>query len=608
MSDELTIQPGVNPQIQPKKTSTTPYALGGAAVGAAAGWGASALYKGTPSAKSYEELIKDANEKDVVDLKAKKEALDKAEKELADAGKVVYDGKEKEALDKAIKARDEELARLTETKSGNSKVFQAKNWDKLGIDATDLPTTNERTGKPFTTNKGASTWEKEVRGEYNRLKAEYDKAVHDLNSRLGSGDEQKLIQHKFDIQKYLDDSYNANKKVKPDKLDKLFTTETGWGKHTYEYTRAEKVANTIIPSVGKDPNKLTNAQVQAFAEKLDNGAATPAGYRSRTVFEVVEGKRKPVKYAFSSDMFNEFRNSENAKVAEQRTELIESLLNRAKENIGLQKRQANFVKDFIETVPDSTAEKTGLFKTTKGGRKEVKITNIISEVTSNPSFYDKDLNKVAKAIEKNGGAYTTMPTGLKGSYAGAKDLQQLQEMIQSRKDVLKMFNQEQRALAKDLRACVDDHAVLKQLEEKIADVRNADEGVAKAKEAIFKQFPGLAEGIEKAGLTQSEAMEKESYKKLAKVVEDKQALYDKVAAEKGKVNETAKKAAEEVKNKAKSELDDLVKTLNSKVKGMSGGAKAAVIGGLAVVGGLIGANMAKSKNKNAEAAARQIIA
>ena len=40
MSDELTIQPGGNPQIQPKKTSTTPYALGGAAVGAAAGWGA----------------------------------------------------------------------------------------------------------------------------------------------------------------------------------------------------------------------------------------------------------------------------------------------------------------------------------------------------------------------------------------------------------------------------------------------------------------------------------------------------------------------------------------------------------------------------------------
>lgn len=30
---------------------------------------------------------------------------------------------------------------------------------------------------------------------------------------------------------------------------------------------------------------------------------------------------------------------------------------------------------------------------------------------------------------------------------------------------------------------------------------------------------------------------------------------------------------------------------------MSGGAKAAVIGGLAVVGGLIGANMAKSKIK-----------
>ena len=103
-------------------------------------------------------------------------------------------------------------------------------------------------------------------------------------------------------------------------------------------------------------------------------------------------------------------------------------------------------------------------------------------------------------------------------------------------------------------------------------------------------------------------MEKESYKKLAKIVEDKQAIYDKVAAEKGKVNETAKKTAQEAVEKAKSELDNLVNSLNNKVKGMSGKAKAAWIAGTAVAGALIGAGIVNSKNKKAEAAAKQFMA
>ena len=91
MSDEL--------MIQPQRVSTTPYLLGGAALGAAAGYGASALYKKGGEAKSYEELIQKANENDKVELTSKKEALEKAEKELAEAGKAVYDGNEKKVLD-----------------------------------------------------------------------------------------------------------------------------------------------------------------------------------------------------------------------------------------------------------------------------------------------------------------------------------------------------------------------------------------------------------------------------------------------------------------------------------------------------------------------------
>ena len=171
---------------------------------------------------------------------------------------------------------------------------------------------------------------------------------------------------------------------------------------------------------------------------------------------------------------------------------------------------------------------------------------------------------------------------------------------------------EEKALLESIDSIVGKDVTLSKLENRMSKLKKSDNNLNKIESQIkgqFKKYIGTdtTTTVNKA-LTQEEAMKKDSYKQLAKVVEDKQAIYDKVAAEKGKVNETAKKAAEEVKNKAKSELDDLVKTLNSKVKGMSGGAKAAVIGGLAVVGGLIGANMAKSKNKNAEAAARQIIA
>ena len=107
MSDELTIQ-GVNPQQQypVQKTSTMPYTLGGAAIGAAAGWAGTSMAKSKGPAKTLEELVQEANGQDKVDLTTKKAALEKAEKELADAGKAVYDGAEKEALDKAIKARE----------------------------------------------------------------------------------------------------------------------------------------------------------------------------------------------------------------------------------------------------------------------------------------------------------------------------------------------------------------------------------------------------------------------------------------------------------------------------------------------------------------------
>ena len=616
MSDELTIQ-GVNPQQQypVQKTSTMPYTLGGAAIGAAAGWAGTSMAKSKGPAKTLEELVQEANGQDKVDLTSKKAALEKAEKELADAGKAVYDGAEKEALDKAIKARDEELAKLMETKAGG-KEFKVKDWNKLKIDSRDLPAVNERTGKPFHTNRGAAAWENEVKTEYQRLQAEYNAAVSKFESSTSGKDSKRLETIKDDIKQYMDDTYNTHKNTKPKKLKHIFTTEKGFGKHTAEYNQAKALSKKILPELKKE-SQLTDSQIASFADKLEKGQKVPSGYHSKEIWEVIDGKRTKVKYAYSSDMFNEFKNAENAKYVDQRKELIDSLLDRAKANIELRNRQANFEREFIESIPDSMAEKTGLFNTV-GSRKEVKIADIINEAVNGkgekgkPKFYKSDLAAVNKAIEKNGGASTKLPTTLKGHYTapagGTLDLQTVKDMITSRKEILESYNTEAKSLSDDIANCLKDHNVIRELDDKIAEMRNADDGIAKAKEAILNHFPQLADDAERVGLTEAQAMEKESYKKLAKIVEDKQAIYDKVAAEKGKVNETAKKTAQEAVEKAKSELDNLVNSLNNKVKGMSGKAKAAWIAGTAVAGALIGAGIVNSKNKKAEAAAKQFMA
>lgn len=607
MSDDLMIQ-GVNPQIQPQRVSTVPYALGGAALGGVGAYAATSLKKGG-EAKSYEELIKEANENDKVELKSKKEALEKAEKELAEAGKAVYDGAEKTALDDAIKARDAELEKLTgTTSSAEAKEFKPKDWGKAGIKASELPTTNERTGKPFHTDR-ATAWEKEVEREYNRLVADYNRAVTDLDARLGSGDSKKLNDTELKIKNYLNDVKTRRAKTSINALDSIFVPEepswrSGFTARKTEFTEADKMAAKIYPQV-KNVRSLTPDQIKSFAEKLEDGARRPSGHKyAATVNEVVDGKVKKVKYTFSDDMFKDFKETENKRLIELQKELRESLLNSAKEHIILSRKDANFTKEFIESIPDGVAKKSGVLD----GAGKLDIAKINTESGGKPRFYKKDLSLINQAIEKNGGAYKKLPAGLRGNYAGAKDLQAALDMANTRKQLVQDFNTERNALTKDLEACWKEHSVLTELREKIADKRNADEGVQKAKEALFRQFPSLSDGtVEKAGLTAEQAMEKDSYKRLAKIVEEKQAAYDKVLAEKGKINEGAKKAAEDAVTKAKGELDSVVKDLGGKIGGMSTKAKLAWAAGTAVVGGLIGAGIANSKNKKAEAEAAQNI-
>ena len=582
MSDELTIQPGVNPQIQPKKTSTTPYALGGAAVGAAAGWGASALYKGTPRAKSYEELIKDANEKDVVDLKAKKEALDKAEKELADAGKVVYDGKEKEALDKAIKARDEELARLTTEK----KVTIKKGGEIVPFDPNWSMTDKQKT-------------------DYKNLYTKYEAAKNNLESSKAYTDLNNAISsRKLAINDMFEDIIkDAEAEIKPK------STRRKDIKSLDEYLSSNRGKNAIEDAITKHKiARLTDSEII----KLGGGekalvdtkpALVSPGYK----YIPVTAKDGSVKYA-KVQTTKMVGRTEFQKLMEARTdEIAEKVSNSFKTYTDDLKK--------LGDLPKTMKIDKGLLRNLGIKRADVDQA-FLDDLKINLKSFESDLKAVdgAKLVKNpatGAWSYDSAVQAILDKHS-VDTPAEAKKVLDAKLGIGRKYVAEEKALLESIDSIVGKDVTLSKLENRMSKLKKSDNNLNKIESQIkgqFKKYIGTdtTTTVNKA-LTQEEAMKKDSYKQLAKVVEDKQAIYDKVAAEKGKVNETAKKAAEEVKNKAKSELDDLVKTLNSKVKGMSGGAKAAVIGGLAVVGGLIGANMAKSKNKNAEAAARQIIA
>ena len=584
------------------------------------------MVKNKVPAKTLDELVQEATGQDKVELTSKKAALEKAEKELADAGKVVYDGAEKEALDKAIKARDAELARLTETKEG-SRIFKTVPFKDSNIDLNDIDdvivrTKDEKRPQKFTRKNGVLD-RAEVEKEYNRLVDAYKQAVRDFEL---TGEGQKLDSQLKAKQKIIDNYFNEIRRdlgnVDPKDYAEIFSTDLpevtakDTDPHKIAHVKAKTAADAIYPELkATDYRKFSQEQLESFATKLEKDGKRPGNHPYSVTIRVPreEGsiKTKDIIYTFSDDELQNFLQRENANIKSRKTDLINTLLDRSSAYMQAPVDETAFQQQWVKDLGESYVKKTGF--TTQAGEldivkllneagldkvNEINVNAYQSDIDSLTSACKKDpkSNKMPKAVTKNGHNYSGMT------------VEQALETAKARKSMLQTYVRDYKDHKKNMKNITSDYDIIRTLEDKIEAAHNADEKIAKAKKALLDQFPSLADDAERVGLTEAQAMEKESYKKLAKIVEDKQAIYDKVAAEKGKVNETAKKTAQDAVEKAKSELDNLVNGLNNKVKGMSGKAKAAWIAGTAIAGALIGAGIVNSKNKKAEAAARQIIA
>ena len=573
MSDELTIQAVNQPQIQQKK-STTPYALSGAAIGAAAGWAGTSMVKNKVPAKTLDELVQEATGQDKVELTSKKAALEKAEKELADAGKAVYDGAEKEALDKAIKARDEELARLTAEK----KIPVKKGGEILPYDPKWSMTANEVTNY------------KNLYSQYEAAKNAFESSTNYTDLKTAIDNRQNAINTMYD-----DIIADAKKEIKPKStrrkdiksIDEYLSSKTGREaiEKAVEDNKINRLTNKeIFELIGGETNLLDTKKPKS-GHKL-----VPVVYKDGTI-KYAQIKNKAYDKAMSKKLDN---------VSEQVSDTIKEYMENKKK-----------LENLHETVRDKIDK--GVFR--NAGVKRGDADKVFFEdLKANLKTFEDELKTIKDAkLQKNPGgswSYDKTVQDVLDKYAVDKP-EDAKKLLDAKLAIGRKYTDAEKIAKETLEKSAIKDNTLNSMNERMTKLKNSDKTLNNLEKRIkgqFKKFIGTETVTTTGGLTEAQAMEKDSYKKLAKIVEDKQAIYDKVAAEKGKVNETAKKTAQEAVEKAKSELDNLVNSLNNKVKGMSGKAKAAWIAGTAIAGALIGAGIVNNKNKKAEAAARQIIA
>ena len=565
--------------IQPQRVSTTPYLLGGAALGAAAGYGASALYKKGGEAKSYEELIQKANENDKVELTSKKEALEKAEKELAEAGKAVYDGNEKKVLDDAIKARDAELAKLTESKTSVIK----KGGDILPYDANWSMTDKQR-------------------NDYQRLFADYEAAKANLEASAKYQDLSDAVsRRRLSITDALDEVIaDANNEIKPKSKRRKDI------KSLDEYLSSNHGKSAIEDAITKHKiARLTDGEII----KLGGGeralvdtkpAVVGPGYKYMPV-TMKDGSTKYAKVQTTKLVGR----TEYQKLMEQRTDEVAEKI-------------SNSFKTYVETLgkKDKLAETMkidkGLLRNLGVKRPDVD-TAFLEDLKANVKTFEADLKAIDGAkLVKTGGTWKYD--------AAVEDVlnrcnvdtpEEAKKILDAKLGIGRKYAAEEKALQETIDGIIEKDQTLSKLQNQFEKVKRSDKDLNKIVSQIKGQFKkylgGETSTVTTAGLTEAQAMKKDSYKKLAEAVEKAQAAYDKVATEKGKVNEGAKKAAEETVAKAKGELDKLVSDLGGKIGGMSGKTKAMIAAGTAIVGGIIGSSIASSKNKKAEQAFEQQI-
>lgn len=628
MSDELTIQPGVNPQIQPKKTSTTPYALGGAAVGAAVG-GAVNHYIKKPM--SWEDVIKEA--KDTTDfstktepaswegVKAKAKEVEEAKKALEEASKPqLVKGSEKEAYEAAVKDKetafqklfDSQKAALEKNNTSTSTIDVAKIKKFSEIPATDLPTTNVKTGKPFKGN--------ELQSLYTKLTDDLVKAENALDATLNAGLRKEKNIYRASIANNVNEAMKDLKGMSDEQISEYFAEKEvgGWlhgKKPSKQYARVLSIADNYYPK----PTDLKPEQYLEIGKELEKGEKAPKGWLSKAVTVKNDTGRSAVKTVYYDPAeARKLLDSEIERVADLRTAAADQIFAETQKAVQIKSQINGLVDKVGAEIKADVAKETGLYTpATATAPDKLDMSAIVKEGRGKNTWvspsgktklegYSADIKKLEDAIAnaKKTGVTPVMPTKMNSAIAPGTSVKVALKQIQNRNIAYKEFVKQNKALEKQLDEAFGNNSIVQELSDKISETIAGDKKVLKAKSKLTEQFPALfgetttqklsADEIAAKAKEYAEKNMKASYQE---AVDKAKAALDKAAGEKGVVNEELKKAAQGKLETAEKALKEAAEELGAKVK--TGGTNKWIAAG---IGAAIGAaalwGIASSKNKN----------
>ena len=275
MTDELTIQ-GVNPQMQQvqKKNNTVPYTLGGAAVGATAGY---FINNAVQSKANWEDLVKEV--KDTTDFSTKAEpatwnSLKEKANEVAKLQEQLKNLPEKTLADDV-----KEVVDLNTAKENYAKALEAeKNKFKNAAGVTNSVPAIETIEENLSKNQKA---------EYNAIRDKYLNKLKDLRNdktgeyvKLGESMDNVKKEYTSRTNNWVTDYFN-NKIADPKLSPKKYFSENQGNKKTLIYDDVRKfyeaeLAKTGIYSSHKKAQKALRTKAHELTIKQLNNMQTIA--------------------------------------------------------------------------------------------------------------------------------------------------------------------------------------------------------------------------------------------------------------------------------------------------------------------------------------------
>lgn len=593
MSDELMIQPGVNPQIQPQKVSTTPYVLGGIAAGGLAGAGINhylqkpmswedvvkqakdtADFSGKKEAASWEAVKKNAQE--VKDLEAKLSAL--PDKVLAE------DAAEAVAKKNAQEAFDKEFARLVEieSKKGGASVggFPSK---KVLED--ELTKSEYKMFEPY----------------FNRYQGARKKLVGAPGKKMAGSVVAPMANdiksQRTTVNNFYKDLFTDFDSMKPKAQENYDPLKKG----SKAFKKIQNTVDSLLPEKkykGTTFDQFKEYQRKFGEEMFEIVDKNPGSVTGKGIYKVTDAKGK-----------NKWVLVDKDAIAAKRESMVNEYAENIKKYIETQKEIKGFDKKFFEA--NESALRTDL-------RRAIKKPADLSRLRL-PKDVAKDMNALEVIETALNNKTMKYPQTLSGGITirNANDMRILKMQLEAEKDLASNYARELGQLKASQQAIVRTDvrvdAAYKKLQDRIANdkgVKSALDAIEKLngkyateeEKALYTKIKGLIGTTESTGASTAEiearvreAMKDGSFeKKLAEATEK----YEKAAASKGTANTAAKEAVQKEIQAAKDKLKSTAEELGKKFK--TGGTNKWIAAG---IGAAIGAaalwGIANSKNKNA---------